>query len=391
MSFMKFAAQPKPQGKRIPEILSRLKIHDVDTHVTEPADLWTKRMPKKWGDRIPHMAVDPQTGQERWYVNAKPGPKGFGLTDIAPEDVLGGKDPEARLKWMDKNGIYSQILFPNIVAFFPMAMMEGELEWSIDCVRAYNEFQADFCSVDPKRLIPTANLPFWDIDASVEELKRCYDAGAKSVNFGSEFEKIGLPRMRDKHWAPVLNLAQEMDLAVNFHIGFNNEGPDLEKVRAMTSLDQAGWAAMFFCSNIDCVSELIMGRMCHDYPKLRFVSVESGVGWLPFLVDALDWQFLNNNLYREFPDMMLPSEYFRRQIYGTFWFETDIAHYAEMFPDNIMFESDYPHMTSLTPGDNYPYVDGPRETLIANLPEDMPEDLIVKLLQDNAAKVFNLN
>ena len=133
-----------------------------------------------------------------------------------------------------------------------------------------------------------------------------------------------------------------------------------------------------------------MGRMCQRYPSLRFVSVESGVGWLPFLVDALDWQFLNMNLYREYPDMMLPSEYFRRQIYGTFWFETDIAHYAEMFPDNLMFESDYPHMTSLTPGELYPYVDGPRETLITNFPDDMSEDLVTKLVQDNAAKVFNL-
>lgn len=390
MNFVKFAAKPKPQGTRIADILSRLKIHDVDTHITEPADLWTTRMPKKWGDRIPHMAMDPSIGQERWFVNGKPGPKGFGLTDIDPDDMLGGKDPTARLRWMDRNGIYSQVLFPNLIAFFPMAMMEGELEWSIDCVRAYNEFQAEFCSAAPDRLISTANLPFWDLDASIAELKRCYDAGARAVNFGSEFEKIGLPRMRDDHWYPLLSLAEEMGLACNFHIGFNNEGVELDKVKSMNALDQAAWAAKFFTSNIDCVSDLIMGRMCQRYPTLKFVSVESGVGWLPFLVDALDWQFLNMNLYREYPDMLLPSEYFRRQIYGTFWFETDIAHYAEMFPDNLMFESDFPHMTSLTPGELYPYVDGPRETLIANLPEDMSEELIVKLVQDNAAKVFNL-
>jgi predicted TIM-barrel fold metal-dependent hydrolase len=133
-----------------------------------------------------------------------------------------------------------------------------------------------------------------------------------------------------------------------------------------------------------------MGRICHRFPKLKFVSVESGVGFLPYLVDALDWQFLNNNLYRDYPDMMLPSDYFRRQIYGTFWFEKDVAHLAKMFPDNLMFESDYPHMTSLTPGDNYPYVRGPRDTLIANVADDIPEDVLVKLVRDNARRVYNL-
>lgn len=388
MTFIKPLA--KPNGTRVGEILSRIKVHDVDTHIEEPRDLWTSRMPAKWGDRIPRVGVDPATGSERWFVNGQPGPKSFGLTDIDADSFLGGSDPHARLRWMDRHGVYSQVLYPNLIAFYPLTFMNGDREWARDCVRAYNEFQKDFCSVAPSRLVPMANLPFWDLDESIKELKRCYDAGAKGLNFGSEFEKIGLPRMRDDHWYPLLSLAQEMDLAVNFHVGFNNEGVDREKVHAMDKLEQAAWAAKFFSSNIDCVSELIVGRICDRYPTLKFVSVESGVGWLPFLLDALDWQFLNNNLYRVYPDMMLPSDYFRRQIYGTFWFESDIAHYAERFPDNLMFESDFPHSTSLTPGENYPYVQGPRDTLIAHLPDDMPEGLLVKLLQDNAARVYNL-
>ena len=180
-----------------------------------------------------------------------------------------------------------------------------------------------------------------------------------------------------------------MQWPVNFHIGFNSEDVDIAMVMGLTKLDQSTWAAKFFTGNIHCISELIMGRICHRFPTLKFVSVESGVGFLPYLLEALDWQFLNNNLHREFPDMVLPSEYFRRQIFGTFWFETDVTRLVDLYPDNFMFESDFPHSTSLTPGDDLPFVKGPRDTILANL-ADVPEPLLVKLLQDNAARVYNL-
>jgi len=181
-----------------------------------------------------------------------------------------------------------------------------------------------------------------------------------------------------------------MGLSINFHIGFNSENVDLDDVTGLSRLDQVAWAANLFQGNARCVTELIVGRVCERYPTLRFVSVESGVGFLPFLVQALDWQFLNNNLHREYPGMLLPSEYFRRQIYGTFWFEQDIAQIAELFPDNFMFETDYPHSTSLTPAESLPYVTGPRETIVGNL-GNVPDDVVVKLLEGNAARVYGLS
>ena len=51
------------------------------------------------------------------------------------------------------------------------------------------------------------------------------------------------------------------------------------------------------------------------------------------------------------PDMELPSFYLRRQIYGMFWFENEVlGRVADLLPDNIMFETDYPHPNSLSPG-----------------------------------------
>ena len=64
-----------------------------------------------------------------------------------------------------------------------------------------------------------------------------------------------------------------------------------------------------------------MSGICERFPGLNFVSVESGFGYVPYLLQALDWQWLNNGAQAAFPDRMMPSEYFMRQVYATFWFE----------------------------------------------------------------------
>ena len=94
-----------------------------------------------------------------------------------------------------------------------------------------------------------------------------------------------------------------------------------------------------------------MTRCRHRFPNLNFVSVESGFGWVPSFVESMDWQWLNSGAHEAYPEMELPSFYFRRQVYGMFWFETEaLQRQVDLFPDNLMFETDFPHPTSLSPG-----------------------------------------
>ena len=86
-------------------------------------------------------------------------------------------------------------------------------ELATECVRAYNDWLAEFCSADPRRLIPMMMLPFWDIDESVAEMKRAYELGHKGVLFAARYDKVGLPRLVDDYWEPLLGQAQEMGLS----------------------------------------------------------------------------------------------------------------------------------------------------------------------------------
>jgi len=160
---------------RLADLLSGIRVHDVDTHVTEPTDLWTSRMSSsRWGDAIPRTEHDPVSGKERWFVDGRIGwvafssPRGFDEATVA-----GASEPVARLAWMDKHGLFSQVLYPNLVGFCPRLFMDADHDFGIECLRVYNDFQSEFASVAPDRLIAMANLPWWDLDAAVAELERC--------------------------------------------------------------------------------------------------------------------------------------------------------------------------------------------------------------------------
>src|SRR5207244_2268690 len=72
------------------------------------------------------------------------------------------------------------------------------------------------------------------------------------------------------------------------------------------------------------------------------INLHVGVGWIDDAFAGVVGPRVTGGL--------LPSEYFRRQIYCTFWFEESSMPMFADYADNIMFETDFPHTTSLSPG-----------------------------------------
>ena len=151
-------------------------------------------------------------------------------------------------------------------------------------------------------------------------------------------------------------------------------------------------AILFFLSNASALTQLICGGICHRFPKLNFVSVESGIGWLPFALASIEWQWKNCGVAKEHPEYdLLPTEYFKRQIYGTFWFERDTVGPAieSLGADNIMYETDFPHPTSMSPGPAST-ADRPPD-YIDDVFSGLPEETVEKILYSNAARLYKLN
>jgi predicted TIM-barrel fold metal-dependent hydrolase len=148
-------------------------------------------------------------------------------------------------------------------------------------------------------------------------------------------------------------------------------------------------SALYFIDNSRCIAEIIFGGACHRFPGLRFVSVESGAGWIPSLLEALDWQWQNSGVRKEHPEYdLLPSEYFRRQIYGCFWFEQGIRPALEAYPNNMLYETDDPHPTCMAPNELTPATQ-PRQYAEAAL-GDVPDSVLARVLHANAAALYGL-
>ncbi|MFA1546257.1 amidohydrolase family protein [Actinomadura chokoriensis] len=384
-------------------LCERYAVADVDSHIIEPADLWTSRVSSKWGDLVPHVRFHERRQEDYWYIGDRKlyGAGAFaqaGWPEFPPshpkrlsEALPAALDPKERLAYMDKVGVYYQLMYPNILGFHSHVFLnQMPRELATECVRAYNDWLVEFCSADSRRLIPMMMLPFWDIDESVAEMRRAHEMGHKGVLFAARYDKVGLPRLVDDYWKPLLGQAQEMGLSMNFHVGFLAAPEDLKgAVDQSKKLDFTRESSLVLLGNAQNIAEVILSGVCHRYPDLKFVSVENGAGWLPFLGETMDWQWLNVGAHKDYPDRMLPSEYLRRQIFGMYWFERkSVRAVIDELADNLMFETDFPHATSLSPG---PASESPspRDVIEESL-AGLSDEIVGKVLQHTATRLYGL-
>jgi predicted TIM-barrel fold metal-dependent hydrolase len=133
------------------------------------------------------------------------------------------------------------------------------------------------------------------------------------------------------------------------------------------------------------LNDLIMSGVLARYPRIKFVSVESGIGWVPFMLEALDYQFKGNSVAQEQPEFdLLPSEYFARNVYACYWFEQTAPHRLidKIGVDNVLFETDFPHPTSLYGEEVFARIKGGLS--------DVEDSVRRKILWENSEKLYKV-
>ena len=119
------------------------------------------------------------------------------------------------------------------------------------------------------------------------------------------------------------------------------------------------------------------------WPKLKFISVESGLGWMPFFLELAEYQFDEMTYGDRWGLQRRPREYFRDHFYVSWWFEDfgPTKAIAEVGVKNVLFETDFPHPTCL-----YPDPLAHAAKVLAYLPyEDRKA-----IMQDNAAALWQI-
>ena len=176
--------------------------------------------------------------------------------------------------------------------------------------------------------------------------------------------------------------------------GFGGEGTGSSSDYATYGIENIAWpnlridrmlAAMstvLFMNNARCIVNLIFSGLLDRYPRQKFVSVESGIGYIPFLLESCEYQMDENTIDQAGLELR-PRDYFARQIYASYWFEKEHTDWAigAIGEDNIMFETDFPHPTCL-----YPDV----RTHVAASLSGVDAAVQRKVLYENAARVYGL-
>ena len=394
-------------------LLDAVPIVDVDSHVVEPRDLWSSRMASKYGDTIPQVIFDKEADEHRWKI-------GNVLLTAETEYATAGWhehfpahpptlaeadpacfDPAARLKALDRTGVYAQVLYPNLIGFDSHAFLaEMGPAGATDAVRAYNDFLGEFATTDRNRLIPIAMLPYWDVEATLAEIHRIAGKGFKGVLMAALLSRLGEKNLSDPYWDDVLSCIDDHDLSINLHIGFNlttsSAAEQKYKRRTKTALaahtNRLSFVKQMATAShsvVEAAADLILKGTFERHPALKVVSVESGFGYWPFALDSMDWHWQTSSALHEYPNRELPSVYWRRNFFATFWFEWSSLPLLDAFQDNVMFETDFPHETGVFPG-VWPHNSTARETVKKNMDGVVPPAVARKVLGENAARVYGI-
>jgi predicted TIM-barrel fold metal-dependent hydrolase len=388
------------------KLADEVRVVDADTHLTEVHDLWTKRAPKGYEDRVPR--VEKVDGRDMWILEGKPlGPaRGGGVIDregnkypfyesqmVWSIDQVhqAAYDPEARLALMDECGIHAQVLYPSDVGIGGqrLANATADLELRSMCVEIFNDAMAELQDRSGNRLLPMAVLPAWSVEESVREVERVAGLGFRGVNMMSDPQDTGAPDLANRAWDPVWAACADLGLPLHFHIGASATAMDFYGKYFWPSqhdyVKPAIGGAMLFLGNARFVINSIYAGIFDRHPKLKMVSVESGAGWVPFLLEAMDYEIAENAPEQAAALGRKPSEYFETNWYATFWFETNRGNLQGLIDsigeDNLLFETDFPHPTCVYPD--------PLGTVEEKMMTLRPETRR-KVLGENAAKLYRL-
>jgi predicted TIM-barrel fold metal-dependent hydrolase len=391
----------------VPQLVEGLRVVDADSHLTERHDMFTSRAPKGFEDKVPH--VERIDGMDMWVLEGKTfGKAGSGGTiDHAGKkhpfrDSQGGSwgiddvhpaawDVKVRLQLLDEVGIDAQVLYPNAIGLGGQNLWNAVHDKSLIelTLRIYNDTMAEVQEESGNRFIPMPIMPAWSVDDCVREAQRCAEMGLRGVNMTADPQDSGSPDLGDPAWDPFWEVCAGLHLPVHFHIGASQTSMSYFGNSYWPSQDDyvkpAIGGATLFQNNSRLLLNSCYSGMFDRHPDLRMVSVESGIGWVPFMLEAMDYELDENAPAWAEKLQKRPSEYFTSNWYATFWFETgrgDLQHLIDVVgEDNIMFETDFPHPTSLHPD--------PVQMVAPKIATLRPETQR-KVMGENAAALYRL-
>ncbi len=336
---------------------------DADGHILEPRDTWIKYITPRFRDRAIRIDHDDK-GLEVLLIDGKileavhGRLAGLGGIDMDPAELLttgllkyedgcppGSYDPAARIKILDQEGIDVALLYPTIGICWEGHVQDAALAHAY--TEAYNRWLEDFCSHDPRRLVPIMHLNLLDVDLALKEMRRAHAAGCRGIYISPDMYARGRRRFDDPALDPFWAAAQELGLPIAFHVVVRDQ-PTTSYADPLDDANGARFGLFNFAFlAIDVMAaftELLTTGVLERYPRLKVTVLESGANWISAWLDRLDHKY---EVMRSRSILsMKPSDYFKRQCLVSA--DPDETITAEVVrhvgAQYFVWASDYPHI-----------------------------------------------
>lgn len=367
------------------------KVICADSHVNPPQDFWQEYLPASLRELAPRI----EHGEDADYVvfegarrklnliSAQAGREGkdFKMEGRQSDMRAGAWMPGERLKDMDTDGIDAIALFGG----GPLGTRNPELYMA--SFTAYNRWLADFCAYDPKRLAGVAYLPMVEVADTIAMMQEAARLGYRSCNIpafpqsaltemlegrttgGQMLALTGDPNGKRQYNHPefdaLWSAATDLDMTITIHLGARTVRFD-QKEHFLPDL----LASKFGMA--DPVAIMVFGGVFMRHPKLRFVTVESGSGWVAFAADYMDRTWEKQRYWTESPLKEYPSFYMDQSVYSSFIHDA-VGIVTRHMPGarNLMWSSDYPHSET-----TFPHSQDNIERLFKGVPDDEKAEII---------------
>ena len=355
-----------------------------------PPDLWTSRVPTKLRDRVPQ--VKETASGEMWYL---------GDQSLAPygSPAMGGglrsglergeavrrgefrpTTPKLRLEDMARDGVSASVMYGPVS---PLSTSDPEVRQA--CFRAYNEWLADFCRAAPDQFVGVGLLPHDEPKQAAEEIYHLADLKLPEAAFLAA--RVPEP-LFEPQWEPLWAAAEETGTIVGLHLG-GGARTLTDQNRSATAAHMGTYLTIVQMKMDEALASVVMGGVLERHPGLKIVLAETGIGWLPYILQRMEHSFdrLKDSeaawqAKGGIPLKLRPLEYFRRQVWATFQEDkAGIALLDWIGEDRVMWASDYPH-----PDGTWPYSQRAIEEQFGHLPEATRR----KILGDNARALYGL-
>src|SRR6266705_5479243 len=326
----------------------------ADCHIDMPwlpPDLFTANASALMKDRVPYVVDGPDGSQ---WTTKKGAPFGLvggigstgtkyvpgqnqrvdvmastGLYDDGKKGIRRPGDPHLRVKDMDRDGVQAEVLFGNL-------------------------------------------------DAAVKEIHRVARMGLRGLELSCSWD---MEPMWHQMWEPLWQAVNDVNLPLHFHT-FPSLPPGVRERQTGLTRRAAFFTSVagFQMNLVNILAAVIGAGVLERYPNIRISFGESGIGWIPYALDRMDFEW--EDRFRDLGLKMRPSEYWRRQCKATFQFDpigTKLI--DDIGVETLMWGSDYPHPDGVWPQSS---------KYIAEQFGHLPPDVVSKITCENAGKFYGL-